>query len=1004
LNKCNLKSSFLLILIFSSLFTPFICSNIKSFKTTDINIIKTAGSWIISPIVIDGYDPLKNWAYFASLYPWCYGSGTENDPYIIENVTINGGGSGDLITVEDTLEYFVIQNCHLYNGEHGIGLEHVENGKLINNNIHSNLYSGISIRYCDYIGILNNSITNNGGSGIYLYGDHIDIAGNNCTLNNSGMFIDDSSDVNVLSNIFSDNLEYGIILRGQDCEINNNVIERNGYPGIYIDSLGENNNISNNFLDGNEIGVELHSSSNNIISNNTVRNSIGSGMIIGGGANRVIGNLITDNIHGITIEGGGNIIEKNKIVHNNARGIELLGSDNTIYYNNISFNSYGIYTSGLYGIDAARIRNNISNNEISYNTYSGIDINYGFHNNTIYNNSIRSNGKYGIYAFWPYDVQCRYNVIAENLIYDNYYSGIALYRYDNNYILGNNISGNHNSGIYFYQYCDWNYISGNFIYDNYQQGIEIYYSCDRNGIDNNTIYKNRNIGILISWNDYNNFTNNFIIENLNYGVVIDNSNSYYNIFAGNNFTGNGIHAIDSSIFNYWNSSTIGNYWDDNFPNTDLNDDGIGETPYVISLVPLIQDYLPIFDDGDDPAPPIISIIFPSDYQITGKASPTFQISIKGLHVHTRWYELVGADQNVTFTENSEKIDPSLWDSFSNGTVTIRFYVNDTLGYGTLDEVTVRKDIYEPELTINSPISDSLFDNTAPLFNVEISDPNLDQMWYTIDGGLNNFTFITNDTIDQSAWDLASDGDITIYFYAIDAGDNVIFDSVTVRKDTIAPIISINSPNQYDLHGKTPLSFNVQIFELNLEKMWYTIQGASMNITFTSNSTLNPALWDSFGNGDLTLIFYANDSHGRITFESVNITKDIDPPTLSILKPSLGETFYISPPEYEFTVTDPNLESIWYTLDGGITNTTITLNSGSISQSIWDAIPIGEVTIRFYANDSVENIGFAEIVVTKASVSPNQPDQGIPGYDTFIIIGFVSITTIIVVLKRYKNSQ
>ena len=92
MNKYNLKSSILLILIFSTIFTPFISLTTKYFKTTEVNVIKTAGSWKISPISIEGGNPSSDWAYHESIYPWCFGSGTENDPYIIENVTIQGTG------------------------------------------------------------------------------------------------------------------------------------------------------------------------------------------------------------------------------------------------------------------------------------------------------------------------------------------------------------------------------------------------------------------------------------------------------------------------------------------------------------------------------------------------------------------------------------------------------------------------------------------------------------------------------------------------------------------------------------------------------------------------------------------------------------------------------------------------------------------------------------------------------------------------------------------------
>ena len=90
-------------------------------------------------------------------------------------------------------------------------------------------------------------------------------------------------------------------------------------------------------------------------------------------------------------------------------------------------------------------------------------------------------------------------------------------------------------------------------------------------------------------------------------------------------------------------------------------------------------------------------------------------------------------------------------------------MNDTLGYGTMDEITIRKDIYEPELIINSPINNNLYDNVAPTFTVEISDPNLDKMWYSINLGLISFPFTSNTSVDQTAWDSTPDGQVFSIF-------------------------------------------------------------------------------------------------------------------------------------------------------------------------------------------------------------------------------------------------
>ena len=68
-------------------------------------VIKKAGFWELSEIYIEDDDPLKNWAITAATEPWCSGSGIWSDPFIIENVTINGQNSGSCITIYDSNPY-----------------------------------------------------------------------------------------------------------------------------------------------------------------------------------------------------------------------------------------------------------------------------------------------------------------------------------------------------------------------------------------------------------------------------------------------------------------------------------------------------------------------------------------------------------------------------------------------------------------------------------------------------------------------------------------------------------------------------------------------------------------------------------------------------------------------------------------------------------------------------------------------------------------------------------
>ncbi|MFX1277986.1 MAG: NosD domain-containing protein [Promethearchaeota archaeon] len=98
----------------------------------------------------------------------CIGDGTESNPYLIEDLEIDGGGVGSCILVENTSEYFIIQNCSLSNCgsdtyDAGIKLISVNHGTLHNNRVTSPNAYGIILHECiDNVVSLNYFIGKNG--------------------------------------------------------------------------------------------------------------------------------------------------------------------------------------------------------------------------------------------------------------------------------------------------------------------------------------------------------------------------------------------------------------------------------------------------------------------------------------------------------------------------------------------------------------------------------------------------------------------------------------------------------------------------------------------------------------------------------------------------------------------------------------------------------------------------------------------------------------------------
>jgi hypothetical protein len=68
-----------------------------------------------------------------------------------------------------------------------------------------------------------------------------------------------------------------------------------------------------------------------------------------------------------------------------------------------------------------------------------------------------------------------------------------------------------------------------------------------------------------------------------------------------------------------------------------------------------------------------------------------------------------------------------------------------------------------------------------------------------------------------------------------------------------------------------------------------------------------------------------------------------------------------------------LDTLWYTLDGGLTNISFTSNIGQINQQVWNEIWESSadgalILIRFFANDTLGHLGYQDV-----SIIVNKPD-------------------------------
>ena len=364
---------------------------------------------------------------------------------------------------------------------------------------------------------------------------------------------------------------------------------------------------------------------------------------------RLINNNCSNNDLGMDLDTiSNNTISGNTVNDNNNDGIHLECSNNNTLSGNTA-NDNGDYGISLYDSDNNTISGNIANeNDYGLELYDSSDY------NTISGNTANDNNLKGIWIDSAYN-----NIISGNTA--NYNDeGINLEKSNNNTLSGNTANYN-DEGIYLTS-ANNNTISGNTANGN-QYGIHLDNACDYNDIIDNIFYNNT------------------------LGIGIDskcNNNSIYQNF----FLENGLHAEDDGTDNTWNTTSIGNYWD-NWTSPDVSpNDGIVDDPYTyIGGSAGSIDYLPIAEDGA----PVIVINSPDPGDVIGATAPSFDVTITDVYLVSMWYTLDGGLHNYTFTENGV-INQTAWAALPEGSVTITFYASDIVGNEAIKHVVVTKSL------------------------------------------------------------------------------------------------------------------------------------------------------------------------------------------------------------------------------------------------------------------------------------------------------------------------
>jgi parallel beta-helix repeat protein len=403
-------------------------------------------------IYIDGD---SNFTDTAVLEGWD-GNGTIENPFIIENLAIDSGGTAiSCISIRSTTVNFIIRNCYLTGASTspgaGVSLYNVYQWKIENNTCNNNRF-GIYINQ-SIQGVAANNTCNNNYYGIYLVelSQSNNMINNTCNSNYYGIFQEDYSEGNTIT----------------DCICNGNA-----EYGIYFGIMSGGNTVTNTTCKYNDYGVYCEENSVNIFTNCIFD------------SNTVDGAFFLHSTYGSLI---------NCTCNNNGIGIYLASgcANGTLISNTANGNDFGIITSSIAGT--------LINNSCNYNTDSGMIIENG--EQLISRNTCNYNGRYGIRLYGFYDSTLDRNVASYNTGYGVFAQGGT-----RNTIVDNIFNNNDDSGMHI-EYHDTNIVANNTCNSNGNHGIHLGPYAEKINVTDNTCLNNSASGSRGILCDYNSIGN-----------------------------------------------------------------------------------------------------------------------------------------------------------------------------------------------------------------------------------------------------------------------------------------------------------------------------------------------------------------------------------------------------------------------------------------------------------------------------------------------------------------
>ena len=176
-------------------------------------------------------------------------------------------------------------------------------------------------------------------------------------------------------------------------------------------------------------------------------------------------------------------------------------------------------------------------------------------------------------------------------------------------------------------------------------------------------------------------------------------------------------------------------------------------------------------------------------------------------------------------------------------------------------------------------------------------------------------------------------------------------------DVAAPTITIQTPINTTYTSNTNVHVNYSAAdETALDSCWYSNDSMLTNTTLSSCSNITSVTWSE---GEHNVSIWANDTSGNENTIDVTFTVDTIYPSILISSPANESSTTNTTTHVNFTASDLNLASCFFTNDSMLTNTTLA-GCANITSITWSG---GEHNITIWTNDSAGNENRSDLTFT-----------------------------------------